>query len=75
MRAPLKQLGLQFVQVGNDAEAAKALRKLDEGLQGVRDMVDTTPFTQLKNGQLTADDLIKMLIGGINRKIDGDKKK
>jgi hypothetical protein len=75
MRAPLKQLGLQFVQVGNDAEAAKALRKLDEDLQGVRDMVDTTPFTQLKNGQLTADILIKMLIGGINRKIDGDKKK
>jgi hypothetical protein len=30
--APLRQLGIQFVQIGNDANAAKAFKDLDDQL-------------------------------------------
>ena len=67
---PLGQIGIQFVQIGNDSEATTALRELDDELaktHGVRDMVDTTPYT---GGVLTADILAKILLGGINRRVD-----
>ncbi|KAH7021247.1 uncharacterized protein B0I36DRAFT_30554 [Microdochium trichocladiopsis] len=47
--APLYQVGIQFFQVGNDPEATKALRDMDDQLSsgnnaGMRDIVDTTTF-------------------------------
>jgi uncharacterized protein YegL len=48
--APAWQVGVQFFQVGNEPGAAAALQDLDDGLTGsvaggVRDMVDTVPWT------------------------------
>ncbi len=31
-RFPLSQVGIQFIQIGNDAAAAEALQELDDGL-------------------------------------------
>ncbi|KAJ7739508.1 hypothetical protein B0H16DRAFT_1538905 [Mycena metata] len=70
----LTQLGIQFVQVGNDSKASKALKELDDGLTkagNIRDIVDTTPYSKLS--PVTADGLIKVLLGGINRRIDEEK--
>ncbi|KAG8747075.1 hypothetical protein FRC10_002491 [Ceratobasidium sp. 414] len=67
---PLSQLGVQFVQIGNDPEARAALEELDDdisGKYGVRDIVDTTPYTQ---GGLNGETLIKILLGGINKRVD-----
>ncbi|KAJ7856847.1 hypothetical protein B0H14DRAFT_2752233, partial [Mycena olivaceomarginata] len=66
----LKNL-LQFVQIGNDSRATRALKELDDDLHktaDIRDIVDTTPCTKLN--PVTADGLIKVLLGGINRRID-----
>ncbi|KAJ6602300.1 hypothetical protein B0H10DRAFT_662987 [Mycena sp. CBHHK59/15] len=65
------QVGIQFVQIGNDAVATKALKALDDDLHkagNIRDIVDTTPYAKLN--PVTADGLIKVLLGGINRRID-----
>ncbi|KAG9089352.1 hypothetical protein FRC06_001591 [Ceratobasidium sp. 370] len=67
---PLTQVGIQFIQVGDDAWATKALRELDNHLSAmndVRDIVDTRPFT---GQRLTSELLITMLLGGINRRVD-----
>ncbi|KAF8603483.1 hypothetical protein BDV93DRAFT_523264 [Ceratobasidium sp. AG-I] len=71
---PLAQIGVQFIQVGDDKAASKALHELDSHLSesnDVRDIVDTRPFT---GKTLTSDLLIAMLLGGINRRIDRIKK-
>lgn len=71
-RFPLSQVGIQFVQIGNDAKATAALQELDDdlaGRHGIRDIVDTTPFF-MTNGQLSADVLAKILLGGVNRRVD-----
>ncbi|KAM5534816.1 hypothetical protein V8D89_011532 [Ganoderma adspersum] len=65
----LSQLGIQFVQIGNDRNATRFLQQLDDDIaseQGVRDIVDTTPYL----GQLNAETIIKILLGGINRRVD-----
>ncbi|KAJ6501071.1 hypothetical protein C8R47DRAFT_1255475, partial [Mycena vitilis] len=67
----MTQLGIQFVQIGDDEEATQALKQLDDTLHktnDIRDIVDTTPYS----GQDPDDTdwLIKVLIGGINRRID-----
>ncbi|CAE7226219.1 unnamed protein product [Rhizoctonia solani] len=70
----LTQVGIQFIQVGDDKSASKALKELDEHLHedhNVRDIVDTRPFTGKK---LTPEALIAMLLGGINRRVDRIKK-
>ncbi|KAF5392991.1 hypothetical protein D9757_001145 [Collybiopsis confluens] len=67
---PLAQLGIQFVQIGNSRSASRFLQTLDDDLskeEGVRDIVDTTPYFGEK---LTRDILIKIMLGGINRKFD-----
>lgn len=58
IHAPLTQLGVQFVQIGNDSEATEALKELDDELEkeGCRDMVDTTPY----QGQVTPEFLMKV---------------
>jgi len=70
MGATLSQLGLQFIQIGSDSNARTFLERLDNDLKekhSIRDMVDTEPYT---NGDLTATRLTKLLLGGINRKVD-----
>ncbi|KAL5508182.1 hypothetical protein ACEPAH_5801 [Sanghuangporus vaninii] len=67
---PVYQVGIQFVQVGDDPRATEALRELDDDLAkeyGIRDMVDTTPYN---GGPLDSELLIKILLGGINRRVD-----
>ncbi|KAJ7462001.1 hypothetical protein FB451DRAFT_1043923 [Mycena latifolia] len=71
----MTQIGIQFVQVGNDPAATQALKELDDELhetEDIRDIVDTTPYSKLN--PVTADGLIKVLLGGINRRIDEQKK-
>ncbi|KAK6908528.1 hypothetical protein L486_01820 [Kwoniella mangroviensis CBS 10435] len=67
---PLSQVGVQFLQIGNDSEAREALQELDDGLSaahGVRDIVDTV----LYDGEdMSAGLIIKTLLGGINRRLD-----
>lgn len=65
----LAQLGLQVVQIGDNPEASEFLRSLDNDLckeHHCRDIVDTTHYT----GVLNEDVLCKMLLGGINRRVD-----
>ncbi|KAI0795047.1 hypothetical protein C8Q75DRAFT_524206 [Abortiporus biennis] len=71
MRRPIKQLGIQFVQIGNDHRAAEYLRGLDGDIHALdvrRDIVDATPF----NGgeKLSGEKIIKILMGGLDRDID-----
>ncbi|KAL7416908.1 hypothetical protein BDY24DRAFT_412392 [Mrakia frigida] len=72
---PLSQLGINFIQVGTDPEAREFLQELDDGLTssygGIRDIVDTVPWghagvSMQKDGKL----LRKILLGGVNRRID-----
>lgn len=66
---PLAQVGIQFVQIGNSRRATQFLVELDDNLKQthqIRDIVDTTPYI----GQLNAEMLIKILLGGINRRVD-----
>lgn len=68
--ATLSQVGIQFIQIGTDEGARKFLEGLDNDLRdkySIRDIVDTEPFS---GGILTAARLAKLLLGGINRKID-----
>ncbi|KZT71568.1 hypothetical protein DAEQUDRAFT_665888 [Daedalea quercina L-15889] len=67
---PLTQVGIQFVQIGDSPDATEFLNELDNGLgeeYGIRDIVDTTPYI---GGALSADLIIKILLGGINRRVD-----
>ncbi|KAJ7828152.1 hypothetical protein B0H14DRAFT_2812566 [Mycena olivaceomarginata] len=64
-----------FVQIGNDPGATRALQELDDDLakdKNIRDIVDTTPYSMLN--PLTSNGLIKVLLGGINRRYDAQKK-
>jgi len=69
---PISQVGIQFVQIGNSRSATAYLNDLDNELADkykIRDIVDTTPFNDI-GGELNSDILIKILLGGINRRID-----
>lgn len=60
------------MQVGADPSAAEFLRELDDGLakqHNIRDIVDTTPSAKLGK-ELSAESLVKILLGGINRRVD-----
>ncbi|KAG9093793.1 hypothetical protein FRC07_011413 [Ceratobasidium sp. 392] len=67
---PLMQVGIQFVQIGTAEDTAEALKELDDGLaqiHGIRDIVDTTPYA---GSQFNTELLVKILLGGINRRVD-----
>lgn len=67
---PLSQLGFSFIQVGDDPDANEFLQELDDSIstsQGVRDIVDTTPYRGMS---LSYDLIVKALLGGINRRFD-----
>ncbi|KAF8189811.1 hypothetical protein K438DRAFT_1592677 [Mycena galopus ATCC 62051] len=62
------QVGIQFVQVGSNIAATRYLESLDNNLRAkynIRDIVDTT-FAAV-NKPL---DMIKILTGGVNRRVD-----
>ncbi len=66
--APAWQVGVQFFQVGRDAEARAHLRQLDDelaelaGEQELRDMVDSVPFQGAEGERLTAEGILKVCI-------------
>lgn len=75
--APPWQVGIQFFQVGEEQGAADALRELDDGLVerggGIRDMVDTVPWSGGRGGRergLSAEGILKVVLGGVNRRLD-----
>jgi uncharacterized protein YegL len=75
IEAPPHQIGIQFFQIGNDKDATEALRELDDELanQGVRDMVDTVTWdgkTSSSRKGLTADGILKVVLGAVIRRLD-----
>ncbi|KAK8038857.1 hypothetical protein PG993_007268 [Apiospora rasikravindrae] len=70
--APGYQIGIQFFQVGEYVEAAKALKALDDDLEsrGVRDIVDTCYFQAGTRGTLTSQKLLKVVLGAVDKRID-----
>ena len=66
------QLGVQFVQVGNERGAREHLEGLDNELAtqggGCRDIVDTVPYTP--GAELSADMILKVVLGAVNRRLD-----
>lgn len=69
---PLRKLGLQFVQIGDDFGATQALKELDDNLgptHGVRDMVDTVTFNS-DEPLLRTEVLVKVVLGALNSEID-----
>ncbi|KAI0555892.1 hypothetical protein F4679DRAFT_520239 [Xylaria curta] len=83
LSAPYHQLGVQFFQVGKDESAARHLRELDDGLgkyrrgKELRDIVDCITYEQLSSeggsAQLTADVILKVVLGAVNRHLDNQK--
>lgn len=73
--APPYQVGVQFFQVGDEPGAREALLELDDGIAGevgagaVRDMVDTTTWDG-ERGVLTADGILKAVLGGVVKRLD-----
>lgn len=74
LEAPPHQVGIQFFQVGNDPAATEALRNLDDDLprMGVRDMVDTVSWSGGGSRALTADAILKVVLGAVVRRLDRD---
>ncbi|KAL6871205.1 hypothetical protein J3F83DRAFT_645981 [Trichoderma novae-zelandiae] len=75
LNAASYQVGIQFFQVGNDREAAEWLRELDDDLAelDVRDMVDTMSWDATaadSTKALSADGILKAVLGGVVRRID-----
>lgn len=74
LEAPPWQVGIQFFQVGEERGAAEALKELDDGLVemggGIRDMVDTVPWTGRSGSGLNGDGIMKVVLGAVNRRLD-----
>ncbi|KAK2002434.1 hypothetical protein LX36DRAFT_254195 [Colletotrichum falcatum] len=73
--APMHQVGVQFFQVGNEPGAREALRELDDDLVSrvggdLRDMVDTVTWEHGNRGVLTADSILKVVLGAVVRRLD-----
>ncbi|PGH02829.1 hypothetical protein GX51_04441 [Blastomyces parvus] len=64
------QVGIQFVQVGNDPSATKWLQSLDDILHeeyDIRDIVDTAPWN---GAALTSNTILKIMLGGVDKRYD-----
>ncbi|PFH55908.1 hypothetical protein XA68_17425 [Ophiocordyceps unilateralis] len=74
LRAPSYQVGIQFIQVGDDVGATRALAHLDclRRSHPVRDMVDTTKCSDIGRRPLSADAILKAVLGGVDRRLDAD---
>ncbi|KAF9021830.1 hypothetical protein BDZ89DRAFT_957130 [Hymenopellis radicata] len=76
---PLRQIGIQFIQIGRAADATAFLMELDDDLTSIgakeqratRDIVDTV-LCSTKGGKFTAALLLKILTGGIDRAVDNE---
>ena len=74
--APAWQVGIQFFQVGRDADARRSLEELDDDLAelagdaDMRDIVDAVPWTGLQGERLTADSILEVVLGAVNRRLD-----
>ena len=74
--APAWQVGIQFFQVGSDLKASEHLQMLDDelakisGNDDLRDIVDTVPFTDANGGRLSADGILKVVLGAVTRRLD-----
>jgi uncharacterized protein YegL len=71
--APSSQLGIQMLQVGREPEARKHLKQLDDELsaeEDIRDIVDTVPFSGAHDEELTADGILKVVLGSVVRRLD-----
>ncbi|KKY25884.1 putative von willebrand factor [Phaeomoniella chlamydospora] len=67
------QIGIQFFQVGKEPGAAQSLQELDDELSdefNIRDMVDTVPWTGDDGSKLTAEGILKTVLGSVHRKLD-----
>lgn len=67
------QIGIQFFQVGHELDAAQELRDLDDALSwkyGIRDMVDTVPWDGVSGATLSAESIMKVTMGAVNRRLD-----
>lgn len=75
----MSQVEIQFFQIGEDQKARNELKRLDSKLKGehrIRDMVDTVSWDQWDpndpkvGSSLSADGILKVLLGAVNRKLD-----
>lgn len=79
--APAWQVGIQFFQVGREPGAREHLKQLDDDLAEIagddelRDMVDTVPFLGDNEAELTADGVMKVVLGSVNRRLDRKRSK
>ncbi|KAF3763844.1 hypothetical protein M406DRAFT_261784 [Cryphonectria parasitica EP155] len=74
MKTPAHQLGVQLLQLGNDAAVSNAFRHLDDDLHqaaGTRDIIDAVSMGT--SGALTADEMLKVVLGGVVKKLDAFK--
>ncbi|PYH96734.1 hypothetical protein BO71DRAFT_320290 [Aspergillus ellipticus CBS 707.79] len=75
-RAVPWQIGIQFFQIGNDPVAKQYLQELDDNLaemqqqDHLRDMVDTVPWRGDQGQTLSADGILKCVLGAVNKKYD-----
>ncbi|KAK0628411.1 hypothetical protein B0T17DRAFT_152656 [Bombardia bombarda] len=76
LHASSDQVGIQFLQIGKDVNAARWLRLLDDSLKeryGIRDIVDTRPWDSPNEiNKSFRDRLAQILLGGILRSKDGE---
>jgi uncharacterized protein YegL len=78
--APAWQVGIQFFQVGCEPGAREHLKQLDDDLADIagdeelRDMVDTVPFKGDGDSELTAEGVLKTILGGVLRRLDRNSK-
>jgi len=74
LEASLSQVGIQFFQIGEDEDAQAELNRLDTELKGkhrIRDIVDTVSWDDPEKGpSLSADSILKVVLGAVNRKLD-----
>jgi uncharacterized protein YegL len=73
--APSSQLGIQMLQVGREPEARRHLKQLDDEIskiagENIRDIVDTVPFSGSADEELTADGILKVVLGSVVRRLD-----
>lgn len=77
LRVPGHQVGIQLFQVGRpSAEVQRTFAYLDDELHketGTRDIVDTTTWTGSAPGSLSTDDLLKVILGAVVKKLDERK--
>lgn len=76
MKVPEHQIGIQLFQIGQpNAEVQRRFEYLDDELckeAQTRDIVDTTTWSG-QPGSLSTDDLVKVVLGAVVKKLDERK--